>query len=40
MLPTEDADISKVAERGFKKQGIDVHTKTFVENVADAATTR
>ena len=33
--PTEDADISKLAERGFKKQGIDVHTKTFVENVAD-----
>src|SRR3954466_3939761 len=33
VLPTEDADISKLAERGFKKQGIDVHTKTFVENV-------
>jgi dihydrolipoamide dehydrogenase len=33
VLPTEDADISKVAERSFKKQGIDVHTKTFVENV-------
>ena len=26
VLPTEDADISKLAERGFKKQGIDVHT--------------
>ncbi len=26
VLPTEDADISKVAERGFKKQGITVHT--------------
>ena len=26
VLPTEDADISKVAERGFKKQGIEVHT--------------
>src|SRR5206468_10956155 len=25
--------ISKLAERGFKKQGIEVHTKTFVENV-------
>ncbi|HEY2637201.1 MAG TPA: FAD-dependent oxidoreductase, partial [Solirubrobacteraceae bacterium] len=33
VLPTEDADISKVAERGFKKQGIDVHTSTLVENV-------
>jgi dihydrolipoamide dehydrogenase len=33
VLPTEDADISKVAERSFKKQGIDVHTKTFVEHV-------
>jgi dihydrolipoamide dehydrogenase len=33
VLPTEDADVSKVAERGFKKQGIKVHTKTFVENI-------
>jgi dihydrolipoamide dehydrogenase len=33
VLPTEDADISKVAERGFKKQGIKVHTSTFVGNV-------
>jgi dihydrolipoamide dehydrogenase len=33
VLPSEDADISKVANRGFKAQGIDVHTKTFVENV-------
>jgi dihydrolipoamide dehydrogenase len=33
VLPTEDADISKLAERGFKKQGIEVHTSTFVENV-------
>ncbi|MDX6664655.1 MAG: dihydrolipoamide dehydrogenase, partial [Solirubrobacteraceae bacterium] len=36
VLPSEDADISKLAERGFKKQGIDVHTKTFVENVKTA----
>lgn len=36
VLPSEDADISKVAERGFKKQGIDVKTKTFVENVQTA----
>jgi dihydrolipoamide dehydrogenase len=36
VLPTEDPDISKVAERSFKKQGIEVHTKTFVENVQSA----
>jgi dihydrolipoamide dehydrogenase len=36
VLPTEDADISKIAERSFKKQGIEVHTKTFVENVKTA----
>ncbi len=33
VLPTEDADISKLAERGFKKQGIDVHTGTLVTDV-------
>ncbi len=33
VLPVEDADISKIAARGFKKQGIDVHTKTFVTDV-------
>src|SRR5436305_774355 len=33
VLPTEDPDISKIAERQLKKQGIDIHTKTFVENV-------
>ena len=31
VLPTEDADISKLAERSFKKQGIDVKTATFYE---------
>jgi dihydrolipoamide dehydrogenase len=31
VLPAEDADISKLAERGFKKQGIEVHTKTFFD---------
>src|SRR5919108_1696044 len=31
VLPTEDADISKLAERAFKKQGIEVHTSTFYE---------
>jgi dihydrolipoamide dehydrogenase len=33
VLPAEDADISKIAERGFKKQGIEVVTGTPVENV-------
>ena len=33
VLPAEDADISKLAERGFKKQGIDVHTGTLVSDV-------
>ncbi len=33
VLPTEDADISKIAERGFKKQGITVRTGVFVESV-------
>jgi dihydrolipoamide dehydrogenase len=31
VLPTEDADISKVAARGFKKQGIDVKVGTFYD---------
>jgi dihydrolipoamide dehydrogenase len=33
VLPTEDADVSKLAERGFKKQGIVVHTATLVKDV-------
>jgi dihydrolipoamide dehydrogenase len=33
VLPSEDTDISKLAERGFKKQGIDVHTGTLVKDV-------
>jgi dihydrolipoyl dehydrogenase len=41
VLPTEDADISKLAERGFKKQGIKILTSTLVENVqgGDASVT-
>ena len=41
VLPVEDADISKAAARGFKKQGIEVHTKTFVTDVVsgDASVT-
>jgi dihydrolipoamide dehydrogenase len=33
VLPTEDADISKAAQRGLKKQGMDIHTGTLVEGV-------
>jgi dihydrolipoamide dehydrogenase len=33
VLPTEDADISKVAERGLKKQGMKIHTGTLVQDV-------
>ena len=36
VLPTEDADISKLAERGLKRQGIKLHTGTLVENVRPA----
>jgi dihydrolipoamide dehydrogenase len=34
VLPTEDADISRLAERGLKRQGIDIHTQTPVEGVS------
>jgi dihydrolipoamide dehydrogenase len=34
VLPTEDADISKVVQRGLKKQGIEVYTGTLVKDVA------
>jgi dihydrolipoamide dehydrogenase len=33
VLPTEDADISRVAERGLKRQGMTIHTGALVENV-------
>jgi dihydrolipoamide dehydrogenase len=33
VVPTEDADISKAVQRGLKKQGMEVFTKTLVENV-------
>jgi dihydrolipoamide dehydrogenase len=34
LLPTEDADISRLVERGLKRQGIDIHTATPIEGVA------
>lgn len=37
VLPAEDADISKIAERGFKRQAINVHTGVFVEDVVSGA---
>jgi dihydrolipoamide dehydrogenase len=33
VVPTEDADIAKVVERGLKKQGMKVHTGTLVKDV-------
>jgi len=33
VLPTEDADISKLVERGLKKQDIEVHTSTLINDV-------
>jgi len=36
VLPTEDADISKVAARGFGKQNIKVHTGALVKDVASS----
>jgi dihydrolipoamide dehydrogenase len=33
VLPTEDADISRLVERGLKRQGIQIHTGTPVQNV-------
>jgi dihydrolipoamide dehydrogenase len=37
VLPTEDADISKVAERGLKRQGMAIHTSTLVQEVKAGA---
>ncbi|HMD56507.1 MAG TPA: dihydrolipoyl dehydrogenase [Solirubrobacteraceae bacterium] len=33
VLPTEDADISRIVERGLKRQGIGVHTDTLVADL-------
>jgi dihydrolipoamide dehydrogenase len=35
-LPTEDADISRLVERGLKRQGIDVRTSTPVADVSSS----
>jgi dihydrolipoamide dehydrogenase len=39
VLPTEDADISKLAERGLKRQGITIHTDTLVKDVKSGKST-
>jgi dihydrolipoamide dehydrogenase len=36
VLPTEDADISRLAERGLKKQGMKIFTNTLVQGVRSA----
>ena len=38
VLPTEDADISRVAERGLKRQGIAIHTGMAVQEVESSET--
>src|SRR5207302_6209825 len=35
LLPSEDADISRLVERGLKRQGIDVQTGTAVSDVKE-----
>ncbi|HUN79522.1 MAG TPA: FAD-dependent oxidoreductase, partial [Solirubrobacteraceae bacterium] len=37
VLPTEDADISRLVERGLKRQGIEVHTGTAIADVQAGA---
>ena len=38
VLPSEDADISKLVARGLKRQGVTVHVETFVTDVAASDT--
>jgi dihydrolipoamide dehydrogenase len=38
VLPTEDADISKLVERGLKRQGMQIFTGTLVENIETSDT--
>lgn len=33
VLPTEDTDISRLAQRGLARQGIDIHTATLVQDI-------
>lgn len=36
VLPTEDQDISRLAERGLKKQGMQIFTETFIQDVSSS----
>jgi dihydrolipoamide dehydrogenase len=36
VLPTEDEDISKAADRGLRRQGIEIHARTLVRDVEPA----
>jgi len=38
LLPTEDADISRLVERGLKRQGVSVQTGTAVADVSESET--
>jgi dihydrolipoamide dehydrogenase len=38
VLPTEDGDISRLVERGLKRQGMTIHTGTLVQNVQSSDT--
>ncbi|HEY1523588.1 MAG TPA: dihydrolipoyl dehydrogenase [Solirubrobacteraceae bacterium] len=38
VLPTEDVDISKLVERGLGRQGMTIHTGTFVTDIATSET--
>jgi dihydrolipoamide dehydrogenase len=38
VLPTEDADISRLAERGLKRQGMTIHTNTLVTGIKSGET--
>jgi dihydrolipoyl dehydrogenase len=38
VLPTEDADISRLAERGLKRQGMTIHTNTLVKDIKSGDT--
>ena len=40
VLPTEDADISKLAERGLKRQGMTIHTGTLVKDIESGSEQR
>ena len=35
VLPTEDADISRLAERGLKRQGMTIHANTLVTDISN-----